>query len=262
MRVLVTNDDGIEAPGLAALTAGLSADGHDVFIVAPVADSSGAGAATGAQRRDRRERVGCVPTQIGGLPAYGLEALPALCVLAACAGAFGPAPEAVVAGINAGRNVGRSVLHSGTVGAALAGAQHGIAALAVSVQVRAGVPTSYDDAVVFARRLLPLAGELAGTALSCNLPGVAPGKIRGLRWARVGNAGLIAEAILDGDAVEFRFRRGQAGDAGTDESLTDNDYATLSALRGIGADPGVAARYAAELAAIERGILTGEPAAP
>ncbi len=262
MRVLVTNDDGIAAPGLAALAGGLTAEGHDVVVVAPHRDASGAAAATGAQRREARERFRCVETNVAGRRAYSLEALPALCVAAACAGAFGPLPDAVVAGVNDGRNVGRSVLHSGTLGAVLTAAQHGLAALAVSVQMRPGIPLVYDDAVFLARRLLPLARELAPTALNCNLPAVPAGAVRGVRWARLGNAPLIAGALVDGEALEVHFRRGQANDSGTDEALTDAGYATLSALRAPGADTAVAARFAGALATIEQALLDAAPGAP
>ena len=69
--------------------------------------------------------------------AYGLDASPALSVIAGALGAVGPKPDLVLSGINHGVNVGRSVLHSGTVGAALTASQLGISALAVSLRAGA-----------------------------------------------------------------------------------------------------------------------------
>ena len=118
MRVLVTNDDGIEAPGLHALADAASAAGHDPVVVAPSGDHSGCGGSIGSLAKGARimyEHV-TLPTGMGGV---AVDGPPALCVIAACLGGFGRRPDAVVSGVNPGTNTGRAVLHSGTVSAAL-----------------------------------------------------------------------------------------------------------------------------------------------
>ena len=136
MKVLVTNDDGIDAPGLHALGQALVADGRDVVVVAPARDMSGSGAAIGQVHLDQSIDARRVELPgLDGVPAYALDGAPGLCVLAARLGGFGDPPDVVMSGINPGCNTGRAVLHSGTVGAALTAANFGVRGLAVSIDV-------------------------------------------------------------------------------------------------------------------------------
>jgi len=136
MKVLVTNDDGIDAPGLHALARALVADGRDVVVVAPARDMSGSGAAIGQVHLDQSIDARRVELPgLEGVPAYALDGAPGLCVLAARLGGFGDPPDVVMSGINPGCNTGRAVLHSGTVGAALTAANFGVRGLAVSIDV-------------------------------------------------------------------------------------------------------------------------------
>src|SRR6516162_6536778 len=131
MRVLVTNDDGVEAHGIHVLAAALRDASYDVLVVAPNSDRSGTGAAIGLIHADQHldsepvELPGCE-----GIPAHALDGPPGLCVCAARLGAFGTPPDVVVSGINSGANTGRAILHSGTVGAALTAQSFGASALA------------------------------------------------------------------------------------------------------------------------------------
>src|SRR5580704_9787293 len=211
MRILVTNDDGVGAPGLAALTRALvrwteevGSDGpaprHEIMVVAPSSNYSGAGAAVGSVTDGT-----AIPYQRAAVEgaetveAYGLDASPALSVIAGALGAVGPKPDLVLSGINHGVNVGRSVLHSGTVGAALTASQLGISALAVSL--RAGVtPDPWESAADLAVSLIPvLVAAPVRTVLNLNVPALPLDKILGLRWARVSGAGLIKAATGAGD---------------------------------------------------------------
>jgi broad specificity polyphosphatase/5'/3'-nucleotidase SurE len=100
----------------------------------------------------------------------------------------------VLSGINHGVNVGRSVLHSGTVGAALTASQLGISALAVSLRVGAE-PDPWESAADLAVALIPmLLAAPVRTVLNLNVPHLPLADIRGLRWARVSGAGLIKSA--------------------------------------------------------------------
>ena len=203
MRILVTNDDGVSAPGLAALTRALVAwtgdaggdPAHEIIVVAPSSNYSGAGAAVGSVTDSTT-----IPYQrayVAGaeaVEAYGLDASPALSVIAGALGAVGPKPDLVLSGINHGVNVGRSVLHSGTVGAALTASQLGISALAVSLRVGDG-PDPWESAADLAVALIPLlVAAPVRTVLNLNVPHLPLAEIRGLRWARVSGAGLIKSA--------------------------------------------------------------------
>jgi 5'-nucleotidase len=136
MKVLVTNDDGVGSPGLHALARALVDDGYDVVVVAPDREMSGSAAAIGQVHIEEgidAERVDL--PRLDGVPAYAIAGPPGLCVLTARLGGFGDPPDLVVSGINPGCNTGRAVLHSGTVGAALTGANFGCRGLAVSIDV-------------------------------------------------------------------------------------------------------------------------------
>ncbi|MGH9089563.1 MAG: 5'/3'-nucleotidase SurE [Acidimicrobiales bacterium] len=203
MRILVTNDDGVHAPGLAGMVRALArwaaeagpGDERDVVVVAPLANYSGASAAVGTvyERTSLSYRSVEIPGA-EGVPVYGLDAPPALSVIVGCLGAFGPRPDVVVSGINLGVNVGRSVLHSGTVGAALTGAQLGLRGLAVSL--RSGSPPEpWETASTVAVGLLPVvAAAPEGTVLNLNVPSVPLDELRGVRRARISTSGLIRSA--------------------------------------------------------------------
>ena len=119
-RALVTNDDGIDSPGLHALAAAAVEAGLEVIVAAPAEQASGASASLDAVRREGRtivsRRRAAGPS---GVEAWAVDAQPGHIVVAALNGWFDPAPDLVLSGINHGANVGRAVLHSGTVGAAL-----------------------------------------------------------------------------------------------------------------------------------------------
>jgi 5'-nucleotidase len=133
VRILVTNDDGVDSEGLHVLARAMTAHG-EVTVVAPDDEYSGASASLGALDRIQPE---VHQTQIGGVPeAWAVTGPPALCVMFARLGAFGPPFDMVVSGINPGVNVGRSVYHSGTVGAALTARAGGMTGVAVSQAVR------------------------------------------------------------------------------------------------------------------------------
>jgi 5'-nucleotidase len=284
VRILITNDDGVGAPGLAALTRALvrwvdaaADDGgptHQIVVVAPSSNFSGASAAVGSVT-DRTTIPYARATVEGaeGVEAYGLDASPALSVIAGALGAVGPKPDLVLSGINHGVNVGRSVLHSGTVGAALTASQLGISALAVSLRAGAN-PDPWESAAELAVSLIPvLVSAPVRTVLNLNVPALPLDQIRGLRWARVSGAGLIkaasgagawdapnppemegpaaaegGRAIMEGGAAdqgEIVLTVGSAipgsGDVGLTETSEDANlvaqgYAALTALRGPRAD--------------------------
>lgn len=127
MRILISNDDGIFAPGIAALVKAFSAAGHEVIVCAPDSQRS---AASHSLSIGKKIAVKEIPFE-GAAKAYAIGGTPADCVKLGLT-VLCPQADAVVSGINKGYNVGTDILYSGTVAAAMEGAICGRPALAVS----------------------------------------------------------------------------------------------------------------------------------
>ena len=151
MRILVTNDDGIDAPGLHALANAMCdlEGGHEIVVAAPDTEYSGAGAALGALHIITPVIRPVALPHVRTDQTWSVSGAPALCVMFARLGAFGGPFDLVVSGINPGANVGRAVYHSGTVGAALTARNGKLSGVAVSQAVTGyGVDgQAWDDAV-------------------------------------------------------------------------------------------------------------------
>jgi 5'-nucleotidase len=236
VRILVTNDDGIEAEGLHVLVDHLLQDGHEVLVVAPDQDWSGASSSLGRLNAD--EHLDARRVEIPTCPdaeAWSLAGPPGLCVLATALEAFGPPPEVIVSGINAGLNTGRAILHSGTVGAVLTGQNFGLSGLAVSVQ--ATEPWRWDTAARLAVQTVPLVvGAPARTALNLNVPAVGHDEVRGVRWARLAPFGEVRAAVAEirDGSIQFELVAADAElPADSDEGLVRAGWAALTTLVGI-----------------------------
>jgi 5'-nucleotidase len=175
MRILLTNDDGIFAPGLAALYKRLTTLG-DVTVVAPLDSWSGA-----SHSITFSEPLVCQKMEVGGLfTGYSVQGSPADCVkLAGMQLHEGPI-DLVVAGINYGANVGINVYYSGTVAAAMEAAFLRIPSAAISVAAEEG--TDFDKAadhgITVLRKLLPLH---SGDVMNINIPLLSRGEPKGVR---------------------------------------------------------------------------------
>lgn len=264
MRLLLTNDDGVLAPGMAVLARAVAewiekaptGEERSALIVAPDRNYSGMSAAVGDifERPTipyRRHRI----TGAESIPTYSLDAPPALCAILGALGSFDVQPEVIVSGINAGANVGRSVLHSGTVGAVLSGAQLGLSGLAVSVQW--GEDVHYDTAAIVAVEVLEeLFNAPSRTLLNLNVPNLSLRELKGVRRGRISLAGIIRSAgpSADGEPLgesgELALRLGAAspaiGDVSDEEADDDGalliaGYASLTPIRGPheDSDPGL-----------------------
>ncbi|MCU7729859.1 5'/3'-nucleotidase SurE [Actinoplanes sp. KI2] len=218
-RILVTNDDGIESPGLRHLARAAAREGHDVVVAAPVSESSGSSAAMTAV--EEHGKIILHKREITGarhIPAYAVAASPAYIVLLALREAFGEVPTMVLSGINRGANAGSAVVHSGTVGATLTASYAGLHGLAVSLDVlspraassRSGgaaldVISEADDekrhwssAAELAVRLIPTLRHTAGgTVFNLNVPDLHLDGIRGLRRASLAQFGQVQMSIAE-----------------------------------------------------------------
>ena len=258
MRVLVTNDDGLDAPGLHALAQAAVAAGHEVTVVAPDRDRSGVAAAL---TLDVRQPIALRRRELPGLPdvaAAGVDGSPALAVLLAGIGAFGPRPQVVLAGVNAGANVGRAILHSGTVGAVLTAASMNLSALAVSLDGEQ--PQHWEVAGHVAG--LTLAWLLSAprrTLLNLNVPDVPLERLRGARWGRLAAYGSHRLVVRDRTTrLELELEEhGLPVDPQTDAGLLAAGYASITPLQAMQALPDTSAAAAVEDAlGVARGLAT------
>lgn len=234
-RVLVTNDDGVDSPGIHALARALEQAGNELLVVAPDHEASGTGTAVGNVAA--RGAMTFAETPLPGLsaPAYAVNGPPGLCVMLARMEAFGPAPDVVVSGINTGLNTGRSTMHSGTVGAALTAHNFGARAMAVSV-ARSETDWRFDVAADIAARMLPhVIGGPARCLLNLNVPGGPAEAVRGVRWGRLAASGSGRSTVEQPrpGALRFRFTPVEnAPPADTDLGLVRAGYAAITALHG------------------------------
>jgi 5'-nucleotidase len=233
-RVLVTNDDGVHAVGILALAVALAKEGHDVVVAAPLEDFSGSGAALGPGHANgvRTERLE-IP-DLPDVPIYGVDGPPGMCVMAAHLGAFGDRPDIIASGINLGGNTGRSILFSGTVGAALAGANFGLKGVAVSQSL--GDPWEIETGAAFGAAAVAWALERpTGTVLNVNVPNLPVDQVRGVRSGRLAPFGVV-RTVLEGEVdghLQLVLRETEDElDPDTDTMLVNAGYVSVNALVG------------------------------
>lgn len=277
MRILITNDDGVSAPGIAVLARNVATwikqcpegEIREAIVVAPSKNHSGMSSAVGDVFE--HPTVSYKRHTISGaesIPTYALDAPPALCAIVGAIGSFNFQPDIILAGINAGANVGRSVLHSGTIGAILTGAQLGLSGLAISVQW--GDNVHYDTAGAVAIEVLEhLLNAPSRTLFNLNVPNLAPDQLKGVRRGRISTAGIVKAAgpLAGGEPLadegDLPLRLGAASpelgdvsdeDADEDGALLAAGFASLTPIRGPHEDSDTAIDGAmhAALAAITR----------
>jgi 5'-nucleotidase len=260
-RVLITNDDGIAAPGLRSLAAHAADAGYDVVVAAPAEEASGTSAAMSAYTTDGKVMVEPYDL-LPGVDAFGVGASPSYIVVLAMLSAFGDPPDLVLSGINRGANAGRAVLHSGTVGAALTAVAQGLPAVAVSLDVLSPLTASsggnalevidetedekrhWSTAAEYAIDLLSSTVPTlpAGTALNLNVPDVPAAEVRGLRLAKLARFGQVQMAVAERgrDFVRTALEESRAdAEPDTDLALLTGGHATLTAIRPVSEVTGV-----------------------
>lgn len=229
MRILISNDDGVMAPGIAALYDAL-ADYAECLVIAPSEDKSGA---SSSLTLDRPLHPATLPNGF-----VALNGTPTDCVHLGLNALLDPLPDMVVSGINLGANLGDDVLYSGTVAAALEGRfldRPSFAFSLVSRQVD-NLPT----AAFFARKLLEAHASLdlpPRTVLNVNIPNLPLDKIRGIQLTRLGHRARAAAPVR---VVDPRGKAGYwiaaAGDVedggpGTDFHAVMQGYVSITPLQ-------------------------------
>jgi 5'-nucleotidase len=240
-RILIANDDGVNAPGIAAVAMILQAIGTPI-IVAPADNQSGKGHSIVTTEPIFRTDL----TLPNGLRAIGLTATPATTVNVAIRNIVVPKPDLVVSGINRGYNLGFSAYLSGTVGAAREAAMHGIPAIAASL-AEAATP----------RDLVFAAEEVLGAARRVKQYGLPPNAFLNVNIPPVPQAGykgymITTQAILHGGQESFAemkhpsgrtiywnvYKEGMNAPQGTDIWAVENGYVSVTPMRLGETDPG------------------------
>ncbi|MFI6762519.1 5'/3'-nucleotidase SurE [Micromonospora sp. NPDC050417] len=257
-RVLITNDDGIAAPGIRWLARAVADQGYDVVVAAPHEEASGTSAAMIAVEREGRVVVEEHSVdELDGIPAYGVAGSPGFITLIALHGAFGPPPTLVLSGVNRGANVGRAVLHSGTVGAAFTAAANGCHAMAVSLDVLsasqgtagsggAAVASSgrfgdearhWVTAARVAMQLLPrLTSGPRSAVLNVNSPDLPYEELRGVRVGSLAGFGQVQMTVAESGRGFVRTALEESNEPvqpGTDVAWLAAGYASVTAVRAI-----------------------------
>jgi 5'-nucleotidase len=234
MRVLLTNDDGIAAPGLQALRRALVAlDGLDVVTIAPDTNRSATARSITTRSPLAVEEITFDDGNVG----YATDGTPVDCVRFAELGLGGGRPDLIVSGINHGANLGDDITYSGTVAAALEGIVLGIPAVALSQQPSGGgmgyVSGQFDFAVAveFSARLVArLRGEAMpeATLINVNFPGVP---VTGVEVTTLGKRIYDDELRLLDEDEEGRRRYEIYGFAPRHEEEDGTDLCAVAAGR-------------------------------
>ncbi|HEY0178610.1 MAG TPA: 5'/3'-nucleotidase SurE [Dokdonella sp.] len=231
MRVLVSNDDGVDAPGIRVLRERLAEVG-EVIVVAPDRDRSGASNSLTLDQPIRADRLDDGRWRVAGTPTD--------CVHLALSGLLEHEPDIVVSGINNAANLGDDVIYSGTVSAAMEGRFLGLPAIAVSLVTRDHRGVHYDsaaDAVLLLMRRLLVDPLPADTILNVNVPDRAWSEIRGFAVTRLGrrhrSEPCVAQTDPRGRPIYWIGPPGQAADdgPGTDFNAVRDGYVSITPIQ-------------------------------
>ena len=229
-RILVTNDDGIHAPGIQALAEAMQQFGT-VDIAAPARNQSASG-----HKKTLFNDIEIQETELAnGMPALSIDGSPADCIALSAMGLRDFPPRLVVSGINRGENMGQDITYSGTATAALEAAIHGVPALAISLSNHeADTVEDYAEAAKVAahvvRTMLDQNKSLPEfTILNLNVP---IGKPKGIRITRQGIRIYRDEMARDGNRVRIVGEppTGVLDEEGTDLWAVHNGYASLTPI--------------------------------
>jgi 5'-nucleotidase len=214
--ILVTNDDGVHAPGIRALVSALAGLG-EVWIVAPDREASASSQSLTLKHPLRAEKI-----EPG---VFAVDGTPADCVNLAIVKLLPRRPAVVVSGINRGGNLGDDIFYSGTVGAAREATFFGVHAIAVSLAARADL--DYGPSGTFTRKLLGLVTERGlpeRTLLNVNVPAGKPSGVAVTVQGRRSHEGTILEGLDPRNRTYYWIEEGR------DEWVSD-DMSDIHAVR-------------------------------
>ncbi|THD43187.1 MAG: 5'/3'-nucleotidase SurE [Bradyrhizobium sp.] len=253
MRILVTNDDGIHAPGLKALETIARRFSDDVFVVAPEIDQSGVSHSLSLNNPLRLREIS--PRH------FAVHGTPTDCVIMGVRRLLGDtAPDLILSGVNSGQNVAEDVVYSGTIAAAMEGALLGVKSIALS-QAYGGAGReriNWDCATTFGPQVIErilAAGIPEGVLVNVNFPSCHAADVAGFAITRQGRRDselMRVEERHDGRAIPYywlMFNRGRfEPGAGTDIEALAAKKVSITPLRLDLTDEATQARYAAAFA--------------
>ncbi len=227
MRILVSNDDGVHAEGIRALSEALAACG-EVIVVAPDRNRSGASHSLTLE-------VPLRVTRIAETGYHAVKGTPTDCVHLAVNELVRPEPDMVVAGINHGANLGDDVIYSGTVAAATEGRHLGFPSLAISLVGKTHFATAAHYAAQLVRGMMvhPLPAD---QILNVNVPDLPLDQIKGIKVTRLGNRHRAESVICSedprGQPIYWIGPPGSQQDAGegTDFAAIEQGYVSITPL--------------------------------
>jgi len=232
MNILVTNDDGISAPGLWTLVKGLKNIAR-LVVVAPDREQSATGTAVTLRQPLRVQKVTPVVT---GVEAYSVEGTPCDSVILALGKLIKSSADLVISGINQGPNLGDDILISGTVGAALQGYLRGLPSLAISVAntEKACLDNAAKLATLIAKKI-DTNGLPKDIFLNINLPNLPLAKIKGIKITQPAHKSHIdtVEEGHDGRQKYYWLVRQKLGtntDENTDIQALEQGNISITAL--------------------------------
>ncbi len=229
MRILVSNDDGYLAPGIAALTEAMRPLG-EVIVVAPEQNSSGASNSLTLNRPLTVWKADSGATVVNGTPSD--------CVHVALTGLLEQRPDLIVSGINNGQNMGDDTIYSGTVAAAMEGYLFGVPAIAFSLvdkgyaHLDSAARVAGDIVARYLRR--PIAAPFL---LNVNIPNVPYADIKGVQCTRLGkrhpSEPVVKMLNPRGEAIYWIGPAGPArvGGPGTDFHATSTGHVSVTPLQ-------------------------------
>ena len=236
MRILITNDDGIHSPGLAALERIAATLTDDIWVVAPELDQSGLSHSLSLSDPLRLRRIG--PRH------FALRGTPSDCVIMGVRQLLGERPELILSGVNSGSNVADDVTYSGTIAGAMEGTLLGIPSIALSqaYSYDAGervVPweTAEEHAPAIIQKLIAF-GFPAGILYNLNFPNRAPGDVGELVVTAQGKLvhGLHIDERRDGRNLPYfwvTYRRDKSSPftPGSDDEAVERGLISATPLR-------------------------------
>ena len=231
MHILITNDDGIFAPGITALAHALSAVAK-VSVIAPDANRSGVSSAITLENPLRVMKTPTGWWQLNGTPAD--------CVKLALSGFLNDEPDMVVSGINAGANLGDDVIYSGTVGGALEGRYLKFPPIAISAAGQRHDQMFYETAAKVAvdlvERVMATPPE-PGVILNVNVPSIPYDSLKGMQLTRQGDRHLSEPVMASEDGRGRRIYwlgdsgKIKDGSEGTDFHAVHSQYVSVTPLQ-------------------------------
>ena len=232
MQILISNDDGVYAPGIAALHQALQNSGHDLCVVAPDRNRSGASHSLTLDRPLEAH------THHNGF--ISINGTPTDCVHLGVSGLFSAdeVPDIVVSGINAGANLGDDVIYSGTVAAAMEGRNCRYPAIAVSLA--SSHPENYATAGAIVSSFISKISQLSlppRTVLNINVPDLPLAQIQGIHITRLGHrvAGDAPIKVLDPRGRERYWIAGVGAaedkEPGTDFFAVEHGFVSVTPLQ-------------------------------